>query len=55
MKNMISGEQKLDKRINDIKIIKKAMYNFAVQVNVSLKRKMPLKIARSNSNILNPL
>ena len=52
MKNMISGEQKLDKRINDIK---KAMYNFAVQVNVLLKRKMPLKIARSNSNILNPL
>ena len=36
MKNMISGEQKLDKRING-------------------KRKMPLKIARSNSNILNPL
>ena len=52
MKNMISGEQKLDKRINDIK---KAMYNFAVQVNVSLKRKMPLKIARSSSNILNSL
>jgi len=35
MKNMISGEQKLDKRINDIK---KAMYNFAVQVNVSQKK-----------------
>lgn len=46
MKNMISGEQKLDKRIN---VIKKAIYNFAVQVNVSLKRRRPLKIARSFS------